>query len=208
MNEFHFANPGYLLFLLGLPVLSVVLNRFDRGARDRLRKFLAEENLHRLLLEKGTISDRGKRLAYWLGLALLVLALARPQANPTVEEMQSSGLDIYVVLDVSKSMDAEDVAPSRLKKAKRTIQHLTSKLAGDRVGIIAFANSSVLVSPLTNDYSIIDSYLQNIDTNVVPTQGTNLGGALETARDAMIRGAKNGGKGNTHTNIFLVLLLH
>jgi Ca-activated chloride channel family protein len=205
MKDFHFASPSLLFALLALPVLAFAFRRFDRGAREKLRRFLADENLHRLLLERGTVRERGKKLAFWAGLALLLLALARPQANPTVEELHSSGLDIYVLLDVSKSMDAEDVAPSRLKKAKRTVQHLTSRLAGDRVGIIAFANSSVLVSPLTNDYSILESYLQNIDTSVISSQGTNLGAALETARDAMERGAKNTAAAEAHTNIFLVL---
>lgn len=205
MTDFHFASPAFLFALLLLPALSIALGRFDKGARTKLRQFLHDANLDQLLLDRGTVRDRGKRAAFWVGLALAILALARPQANPTTEEMKSSGLDIYVLLDVSRSMDAEDVAPSRLKKAKRTIQHLTSRLAGDRVGIIAFANSAVLVSPLTNDYSILDSYLQNIDTNVVPSQGTNLGNALSTAREAMERGAKNTNQTEAHTNIFLVL---
>jgi Ca-activated chloride channel family protein len=206
MTDFHFNNPGFLFLLLSLPALSILLGRFDKGARNKLRLFLHDANLDQLLLDRGTIRDRGKRFALWAGLALAILALARPQANPVVEELKSSGLDIYVLLDVSRSMDAEDIAPSRLKKAKRTISHLTQRLAGDRVGIIAFANSAVLVSPLTNDYSILDSYLQNIDTSVVPSQGTNLGNALETAREAMERGAKNtNGQTEAHTNIFLVL---
>ncbi|MGZ3702265.1 MAG: vWA domain-containing protein [Bdellovibrionota bacterium] len=205
MNDLHFASPVYLYLLLLLPALHLIFSRFDKNARGKLLKFLAEENLRQLLQDRGTIRDRGKRLSFWLGLALLILALARPQANPVVEEVKSSGLDIYVLLDVSRSMDCEDIAPSRLKKAKREIQHLATRLSGDRLGIIAFANSAVLVSPLTNDYSILDSYLQNLDTSVVPSQGTNMGNALETAKEAMERGAKNAASSGLHTNIFLVL---
>jgi Ca-activated chloride channel homolog len=207
MNDFRFASPSYLLFLLALPLLWLALRRIDSRAKERLRKFMAEENLRKLVVSKGELRERGKKLAFWLGLACCCLALARPQANPVEEEMQSAGLDIYVLLDVSKSMDAEDVAPSRLKKAKREIQHLTSRLSGDRVGLIVYANSAVLVSPLTSDYTILDSYLQHIDTGMVPSQGTNLGHALEIAREAMERGARASSTGNSEmrSNVFLVM---
>jgi len=205
MIDFHFADPQYAFLLLALPVLGFLLGRIDQGARTRLLKFMAEANLIQLLQNRATLRERGKRFAFWAGLVCLTLALCRPQANPSVEELRSAGLDIYVLFDVSRSMDAEDVPPSRLKKAKRTLQHLASRLSGDRIGIIAFANSSVLISPLTSDYSIIDSYLQNIDTTIVPSQGTNLGHALETAKEAMDRGAKTPGSDNQRSNIFLVL---
>ncbi|HEY8280763.1 MAG TPA: VWA domain-containing protein, partial [Bdellovibrionota bacterium] len=205
MTDFQFASPTYLALLLALPALRILLGRMDQDAYTRLLRFLSEANLDQLLLTKGALRDKGKKWAFWLGLGFLVLALARPQANPSVEEVRSSGLDIYVLLDVSRSMDAEDVAPSRLKKAKRTIQHLTERLAGDRIGIIAFANSAILISPLTNDYSIIDSYLQNTDTSLVPSQGTNIGHALETAKEAMSRGAKAPGSDEERSNIFVVM---
>jgi Ca-activated chloride channel family protein len=205
MNDFHFANPAYLSLLVAVFGFWAFVRFSDRRVRDRLAKFLHEANMRQLLIDKGTVRERGKRAAFWLGLSLATIALARPQANPQVEELTSSGLDIYVLLDTSRSMDTEDVAPSRLKKAKREIQHLTARLSGDRVGIVAFANSAVLVSPLTNDYGILDQYLQNIDTNVVPSQGTNFAVALETAKDAMERGAKNSTVNAQHTNIFLML---
>ncbi|MGZ3653754.1 MAG: hypothetical protein ACXWSC_21810, partial [Bdellovibrionota bacterium] len=82
MNDLHFASPIYLYLLLLLPALHLIFSRFDKNARGKLLKFLAEENLRQLLQDRGTIRDRGKRLSFWLGLALLILALARPQANP------------------------------------------------------------------------------------------------------------------------------
>ncbi len=205
MTDFRFANPEFLMILLSLPLAMLLLGRIDKGARNRLVRFMAEANLQQLLLTKGTLKDKGKKASFWIGMILLIVAFARPQANPTVEEVQSSGLDIYVLLDVSRSMDVEDVAPSRLKKAKKTIQHLTARLAGDRVGVIAYANSAVLLTPLTSDYSIIDSYLKNIDTSVIPSQGTNLGGALEVAALAMERGAKSSGTAEDRSNIFIVM---
>ncbi len=205
MIDFRFLNPEYLLLLLLLPAAGLILSRINSRARNRLLKFLSEPNLNQLLLTKGSFKDRGKTLSFWLGLALLIIAFARPQANPTVEEVQSTGLDIYVLLDVSRSMDVEDIAPSRIKKAKKTVQHLTARLSGDRVGIIAYANSAVLITPLTSDYSIIDSYLKNIDTSIIPSQGTNLGGALEVASKAMERGAKSAGSEQDRSNIFIIM---
>jgi len=205
MNEFRFANPEFLFLLLVLPALSLVLRRISKGAHNKLLKFMAEANLQQLLHSKGSLRDKGKSIAFWLGIAFLILAFARPQANPTMEEVLSSGLDIYVLLDVSRSMDVEDIAPSRLKKAKKTIQHLTAKLSGDRVGIIAYANSAVLITPLTSDYSIIDSYLKNIDSSIIPSQGTNVSGALEVAKLAMERGAKTVGSEESRSNIFVVM---
>ena len=205
MNDFRFVNPEFLLLLLVLPIAGVILGRINKGARNRLLKFMSEPNLRQLLLTKSSLKDSGKRGAFWIGLALVLLAFARPQANPVTEEVKSSGLDIYVLLDVSRSMDVEDVAPSRLKKAKKAVQHLTARLSGDRVGIIAYANSAVLVTPLTSDYSIIDSYLKNIDTSIIPSQGTNLGGALEVAKLAMERGAKATGSEEDRSNVFIVM---
>lgn len=204
MNDFRFYSPEILLLVLALPLLKFALAHLEKGARNRLLKFVADENLSRLLISKGRLKDKGKLFAYWIGLALLIVAAARPQANPKVEEVQSTGLDIYVLIDVSRSMDAEDVAPSRLMKAKKTVQHLTSRLSGDRVGIIAYANSAILITPLTSDYSIIDSYLKNLDSSLIPSQGTNLQSALEVAKEAMARGAAKSGE-NERSNVFIVM---
>lgn len=206
MDDFRFANPKYLLLLLGLAVVYLLLQRLRSAGRQRLLRFVAEENLKHLLVSTGSIRESGKRFALWLGLAFMVLALARPQANPTMEDVEGMSLDIYVLLDVSRSMDAEDIAPSRLRKAKRSVQHLMELLSGDRLGVIGFAGSSALLVPLTSDYEIVRSVLQNVDTSVIPTQGTDIGGALELAKSAMERGAQVvGTNGGARTNIFLIL---
>lgn len=205
MQDFRFANPEFASLILLLPLVYFLLERFQQGAWEKLLRFVDEENLRLLLRGRTSIGARSKQIAFWLGMVCLILALARPQANPTVEERNSTGLDIYTLLDVSRSMDAEDVAPSRLKKAKRTILALASKLSGDRIGIVAYANSAVLVTPLTSDYSVLESFLQNIDTSLIPSQGTNLGAALQVANEAMERGSLAAGADAQHSNIFLVM---
>ena len=205
MEDFRFANPEFLFGLLLLPLLYGALGQLGRNARERLLRFVAEANLRALLREKGGRSSRLKTFFFWAGLAFLILALARPQANPITEEMEGTSLDIYVLLDVSRSMDAEDIAPSRLKKAKREIQSLMSLLAGDRLGLIAFAGSAVIVSPLTSDYEVVKSFLQNVDTNLIQNQTTDIQGALTTAEEAMKRGAERAGDGQARTNVFVVM---
>ena len=207
MNDFRFASPNFLIVLALLPVLYFVVEGLRSAGRERLRNFMAPGNLRRLLVARSALSERGKRWSFWLGLALLALALARPQGNPTIEEVDGMSLDIYVLLDLSRSMDAEDMAPSRLKKAKRTIQHLTDLLSGDRVGVIGFAGTSAQLIPLTSDYGIISTMMQIIDTSAIPSQGTDFEGALEMARQAMERGAQSvsKGEGGPRTNVFIVL---
>lgn len=205
MEDFRFANPEYLLLLLGLPVLQLVLSRVHKNAREKLLRFLSEPNLRFLLKEKGGGGGNRKRIIFWLGLVALISALARPQANPIVEDMQGASLDIYVLLDVSKSMDAEDVAPSRLKKAKHSIVSLMELLGGDRIGVIAFAGSAVMVSPLTADYEIVKIFLQGVDTNLIQNQGTDLSHALAMGEEAMARGAEKTGNEGPRSNVFVVM---
>src|SRR5690606_31540168 len=97
-----------------------------------------------------------RKLRAWvLGSIFLILALAQPQWGHEEETLQLSGLDIFVVLDVSNSMMVEDVVPSRLKKAKHLVRSFLEELSGDRVGVVAFAASSFIASPLTNDLSYV-----------------------------------------------------
>lgn len=203
MRDFQFAHPEYLLLLLALPLVEVFYRKSQKSASSLLAKFSREENLAQLI--KG--NSVGKNFYYFFlaGLALSLIALARPQANPIVEELQGASLDIFVLLDVSASMDAEDMAPSRLKKAKRSIQTLLDQLSGDRVGLIAFAGSAITVSPLTADYEVIKTFLQNVDSNLIQNQGTNFGNALEQAQEAMERGAERSGKNGPRTNVFILM---
>ena len=205
MEDFHFANPAYLLLLLALPALYFAISRLGKNAHARLLAFVSAANLKHLLQNHGGTSSKVKPWLFWLGLCCFALALARPQANPIVEEMEGASLDIYVLLDVSRSMDAEDMPPSRLKKAKREIQSLMSLLSGDRVGLIAFAGSAVIISPLTSDYEVMKTFLQNVDTSLIQNQTTDINAALTLAEQAMKRGAERTGKEGPRSNVFIVM---
>lgn len=117
-------------------------------------------------------------------LFFLIIALAQPQMGTKMEKVQRKGIDVMIALDVSKSMLAQDVVPSRLEKSKLLIQTLLKKLDGDRVGLVIFAGNAYLQMPLTVDYSSLMLYLRSVNTNSVPTQGTIITEALEQSENA------------------------
>ena len=119
-----------------------------------------------------------------LGIILLTIAASGPQIGTRVQPVERRGVDLVIALDTSTSMDAEDVTPSRLAKAKLEIGRLISNLKGDRVAIIVFAGTSHLYLPLTTDYEAALLFLNEIDSNMIPTQGTVLSAAMNTALDS------------------------
>ena len=118
------------------------------------------------------------------GMALGITALAQPRWGFQWEEVPHRGVDIILALDVSRSMLAEDIPPNRLTRAKREIIDLLQLVEGDRVGLVAFAGISFLQSPMTLDYSAIQLFLDGLDTDLIPVQGTAIGHALQTSIDA------------------------
>ena len=118
------------------------------------------------------------------GTIFLGLAASGPQIGTKVKQVERRGIDLVIALDISVSMDAEDVTPSRLKKAKFELSQLIKSLNGDRVSIIVFAGTSFLYLPLTSDYEAAILFLNQIDTKMIASQGTNLSSAINTAVSA------------------------
>ena len=109
------------------------------------------------------------------------MGLANPQVGIRQEEVKQEGVDIFIALDVSLSMKAEDVKPNRLAKAKYEIGNLINRLGGDRIGLIIFSGESYVQFPLTTDYSAANLFLDVVDVESVPTPGTAIGTAVEQA---------------------------
>ncbi len=186
----HFSDPYYLLLLLALVPIIGFLFFTHNTLIQRLQKILSLEQIYK----KELITSSSKALTtpmilFLLALALFVLALARPQANPTEMEEEIHVLDIMILLDTSKSMATEDIYPNRLEKARHAISTLIDNVKGDRIGLIAFAGDAVLVFPLTTDHSILKNTLKSIDTDTIGRQGTNLELAITTAMNAFLRGS-------------------
>ncbi len=178
---FRFAHPEYLNTLYLLPVLIFLYWYVGRKKKNLLAKF-ANKNLHHVLLPafsrlKGTL----RFSLIILAMFFLIVAASDPQIGTKVENVKESGIDIYICLDVSLSMQAQDIKPSRLAKAKYEIQKLLSRLHGDRIGLVIFAGKAYIQFPLTSDYSAANLFLSAVDENSIPDQGTAIGSAIDLA---------------------------
>jgi Ca-activated chloride channel family protein len=182
----RFAGVEYLTLLWGLPLLAGLLLWALRHRRRKLERFISDQ-LRARLTEEYSLAKATLRTLLILGFFLFgILALARPQWGARLEEIRRRGVDIIVALDSSFSMNAEDVAPSRLQKAKGEIRTLVEKLRGDRLGLVCFAGSAVLQCPLTLDYAAVLMFLDAADTQVISDPGTSLAAAIATADASFI----------------------
>ncbi len=178
---FRFAHPEYLNALYAIPVLVLLFWYLYRN-RSRLLEKFADRKLHRILLPDFS------GMKYWFktglilfSLILLILAAANPQVGTRVQEVKQSGIDVFIALDVSRSMLAQDIKPDRLDKAKYQISTLINKLRGDRIGLIIFAGQAFVQFPLTTDYSAANLFLDAAGVNSVPEQGTAIASAIDLA---------------------------
>ncbi|HTP14050.1 MAG TPA: VWA domain-containing protein [Bacteroidota bacterium] len=177
----RFANPTYLWFLLAVPAIAALFVLLHFFGRRRLRRFVSDPLLNQLAPDLSHGKRAWKKSFVLASLACLILTAADPQVGTRLEEIKREGIDLFVVLDVSLSMKAEDIKPSRLEKAKRDISSLLKKLTGDRVGLIVFAGDAFVQFPLTADYSAADLFLSAVDVDAVPIPGTMIGSAIKLA---------------------------
>ena len=176
-----FGSPQYLYALLALPALMA----FVWGAFAR-RAALVQRIGDPALIERLSVAvNRGmrrRRLVLWfLGIALIIVALARPQWGSDVQIVEHRGVQVMVALDISRSMLAQDLKPTRLDRAKLEISDLMSRLTGDEVGIVLFSGASFIQFPLTFDYATARTYLRNASPDAITRQGTVIAKAIETA---------------------------
>ena len=177
----RFANPQDLWFLLAVPALAgaFVILHFWRTMRIRR---MVSSSLLPLLAPERSPGKRAWKQTFFLGaIAFMILAAADPQVGTRLEDVKREGIDLFICLDVSLSMKAEDIKPSRLDKAKRDISALLQKLSGDRVGLIIFAGDAFVQFPLTSDYSAADLFLSAVDVDAVPVPGTVIASAIQMA---------------------------
>ena len=176
-----FGAPQFLYLLAAIPLLILFLWwAWGRRTRD-LRRIGDPGLVERLGLTVGR-RVRGLRLALWfIGVALLILALGRPQWGSDIEIVEQGGVQVMVALDISRSMLAPDLKPTRLDRAKLEISDLVSRLDGDEVGIVLFSGASFIQFPLTSDYATARTYLNHASPNAITRQGTVIAEAIETA---------------------------
>lgn len=177
----YFANFRFLWLLLLVPVLLVGYGVLMDLRRRRLRKLGDEKLVKALMPSYSPAKGWVKMVLFALSFAFFSLALARPQMGAKLSEHKAKGAEIIICLDVSNSMLAQDYSPNRLDRAKLAISRIVDKLQDDRIGLILFAGTSFVQLPITSDYVSAKMFMNSIDTQSVPVQGTAIGDAIHTA---------------------------
>ncbi|MBI4397412.1 MAG: VWA domain-containing protein, partial [Elusimicrobia bacterium] len=185
-----FSRPWSFLFLLAGPLLAALFISAFRS-KARLLKTMGDPAVLKKLMDPlAPRRQKVKAVLLVLSAILFALALAGPRWGQRFQDLRRRGIDVVIAVDVSASMLAEDLPPNRLTQAKRELGLLINRLEGDRVGLVAFAGTAFLQCPLTLDYGAVRSLLELIDTDLIPTPGTNLAAAIHTACDAFRRNEK------------------
>ncbi len=176
-----FANNEYFTLLLILLVFIVIYVIYRAWFKRAWSKFGDKGIISGLIPEYSRSKPLLKIILILFATFFLVIGIVDPQVGSKLENIKREGIDLYLVLDVSNSMLAEDIKPNRLERSKLAISSLVDKLEGDRVGIIIFAGNAYKQLPLTTDYSAAKLFLSAVDTKIVPTQGTAIGEAIDMA---------------------------
>jgi Ca-activated chloride channel family protein len=172
----------YLLYLLALVPLLWLLFILARNKRKKsIAAFGDAELVKQLMPEVSSSRPVWKFILTSLGIVALVLGVANPQIGSKYEEVKREGFELIIALDISNSMMAEDLEPNRLERAKQAISKLIDQLKSDKIGIIVFAGQAYVQLPLTTDYAAAKLFLSTVSTDIVPTQGTAVGSAIDLA---------------------------
>jgi Ca-activated chloride channel family protein len=175
----RFAHIEYLWGLAVIPLFLLVFIFVSRWKRKAL-KTLGDRNIvDKIVPDVSFSTPRLKFILFAIAFAFLVVGAADPQIGSKMVEEKSKGADLMILLDVSNSMLAQDMAPSRLENAKQALSQLIDNLHSDRIGIVVFAGEAYVQLPMTNDHSAAKLFLSTINTNMVPTQGTAIGAAID-----------------------------
>ena len=195
---FRFAHPEYLYALIILPILVVTFLVMQNAKRLARKKLGDPDLINRLTPGRSRSKPITKLILNLAGIAFITLACANPQIGTRLEEIKREGVDIIIALDVSNSMKAEDIRPNRLERSKQAISRLIDKLENDRIGMIVFAGQAYIQLPITSDYAAAKLFLSSIDTDIIPTQGTCIGCAIDLAGQSFV------GTDNKHKSLVII----
>ena len=177
---FRFEHPAFLFGLCILPLLGLIHFLVLQKKKKELARI---GNASLLLNDNSTINKLNKRkiVFFTLGIFFVLISLANPQMGTKSEVVKTNGFDVFLALDISKSMMAADMPTSRLDRLKRLSEELIRSLTGNRIGLIVFAGNAYLQTPLTTDYRALLLFLQTLSPDIVSNQGTNFSSAISLA---------------------------
>ena len=177
----RFEDPIFLWLLCILPVLILIRLIGWRRRHAKLKKLGDPELLKQLMPGISKYRPSVKFCLLLSALALLIVMLARPQMGSKISHDKRQGIETIICLDISNSMLAEDVVPSRLDKSKMLVENLVDNFTNDKIGLIVFAGDAFVQLPITSDYVSAKMFLQNITPGLIQTQGTNIADAIDLA---------------------------
>ena len=178
---FRFANIELLWLLLLIPAFVAAYVWYTRRKRRQLAEFGDPELIEQLMPNASRTRPHIKFALLMVALILLIFAAAQPQYGTKEQTIKRQGIEVMFALDISNSMLAEDVAPNRLERAKQMLAKLVDKMQDDKVGLIVFAGDAFVQLPITADYVSAKMFMQTIQPDLIKTQGTAIGAAINTS---------------------------
>lgn len=184
----RFENPSAFHLIWVLLTVVIISWLYQRLYQKRAEKVIGSRLYPFLTQSVSPILRKWKNILSIFAVLFFIVALARPQSGQSLQKIKSEGIELLFLLDVSESMMAEDLKPNRLEQAKAELNRLVDMMPGNKMGLIAFAGSAALLSPLTSDPGALKMYIDSASTNSVSTQGTEFQAALLAARESFERG--------------------
>lgn len=178
----RFEDPIYLWMLLIIPILVLVRFIVWRKRKRNLRKFGDPSLLKEMMPDVSKYRPTIKFCLLLSAITILIFMIARPQVGSKISHEKREGIEVLIALDISHSMLAQDVIPSRLEKSKLLIEDLVDHFTNDKVGLVVFAGDAFVQLPITNDYVSAKMFLQNINPSLITTQGTDLARAISLSQ--------------------------
>ena len=178
----RFEDPIYLWMLLIIPILILMRFIVWRKRKRNLRKFGDPSLLKEMMPDVSKYRPTIKFCLLLSAITILIFMIARPQVGSKISHEKREGIEVLIALDISNSMLAQDVIPSRLEKSKLLIEDLVDHFTNDKVGLVVFAGDAFVQLPITNDYVSAKMFLQNINPSLITTQGTDLARAISLSQ--------------------------
>jgi Ca-activated chloride channel homolog len=173
---------NYFLYAFGLiPIFIILYWMMNRWRKKALSNYGDMAVIQQLFPDVSKSKRIWKFILFLFAFAFIIIGIINPQTGSKLEEVKRKGADLMICLDVSNSMKAMDLQPYRLEKSKQAISKLIDKLEGDRIGVIVFGGEAYVQLPITTDYAASKLFLESINTDMIPTQGTAIGAAINLA---------------------------
>jgi Ca-activated chloride channel family protein len=180
----QFENIYFIYAFALIPVILIIYWITGRWKKKALKSYGEMKVISQLFPDFSKTKQLWKFILLNAAFILVIIGMINPQIGTKLEEVKRNGADIMICLDVSNSMKAEDLSPNRLEKSKLALSKLVDKLEGDRIGIIVFGGEAYVQLPITTDYAAAKLFLESINTEMIPTQGTDIAKAIDLALES------------------------